>query len=157
MNAAFRPALPEDFDYCERLYFAEMERINRELKLDRAVQVASFRRQWDVTQVRIITLDGADIGWLQSTTRDGALFIGQLFVEASRQRRGIGTEVMHRLIGEAAREGQAMTLGVVKTNPAKRLYERLGFRTSHEDDRKFYMRREPDTAAPKSSHRDGRS
>ena len=31
MNVAFRPALPEDFDYCERLYFAEMERINREL------------------------------------------------------------------------------------------------------------------------------
>ena len=60
MNVAFRPALPEDFDYCERLYFAEMERINRELKLDRDLQVASFRRQWDVTQVRIITLDGAD-------------------------------------------------------------------------------------------------
>jgi hypothetical protein len=74
MNVAFRPARPQDFDYCERLYFAEMERINRELKLDRAVQVASFRRQWEVMQVRIITLDGADIGWLQSTTRAGAYF-----------------------------------------------------------------------------------
>jgi GNAT superfamily N-acetyltransferase len=150
MNVAFRPALPQDFDYCERLYFAEMERINRELKLDRDVQVASFRRRWEVAQVRIITLDGADIGWLQSTTRDGTLFLGQLFVDAPFQRRGIGTEVMHRLIGEATRDGQVMTLGVVKTNPAKWLYERLGFRTSHEDDRKFYMRREPDTAAPKS-------
>jgi GNAT superfamily N-acetyltransferase len=148
MNVAFRPALAEDFDYCERLYFAEMERINRELKLDRAVQVASFRRQWDVAQVRIITLDGADIGWLQSTTRDGAFFLGQLFVEAPRQRRGIGTAVMNHLIDEATRTRQAMTLGVVKSNPAKRLYERLGFHVTHEDDRKFYMRREP--AAPKS-------
>jgi ribosomal protein S18 acetylase RimI-like enzyme len=145
MNLAFRPALPEDFDYCERLYFAEMERINRELKLDRDVQVASFRRQWDVMQVRIITLNGADIGWLQSTTHEGALFLGQLFVDAPFQRRGIGTAVMHRLIGEATRLHQAMTLGVVKTNPAKRLYERLGFRTIHEDERKFYMRREPAT------------
>ena len=42
MNAAFRPALPEDFDYCQRLYFVEMERINRELKPDRTVR-ASFR------------------------------------------------------------------------------------------------------------------
>ena len=57
---------------------------------------------------------------------------------------------MNRLIGEATRARQAMTLGVVKINPAKRLYERLGFRTTHEDDRKFYMRREPGTAAPKS-------
>jgi GNAT superfamily N-acetyltransferase len=148
MNVAFRPALPEDFDYCERLYFAEMERINRELKLDRDLQVASFRRQWQATQVRIIMLDDADIGWLQSTTRDGAFFLGQLFVEASRLRRGIGTAVMNRLIGEATRARQAMTLGVVKSNPAKRLYERLGFHVTNEDDRKFYMRREP--AAPKS-------
>jgi ribosomal protein S18 acetylase RimI-like enzyme len=148
MNVAFRPAQPKDFDYCERLYFAEMERINLELKLDRAVQVASFRRQWEVAHVRIITLDGTDIGWLQSTTSDGTLFLGQLFVDAALQRRGIGTAVMHRLIGEATRAQQAMTLGVVKSNPAKRLYERLGFRTTHEDDRKFYMRREP--AAPNS-------
>ncbi len=48
MNVVFRPALHQDFDYCEWLYFAEMERINRELKFDRNVQVASFRRQWDV-------------------------------------------------------------------------------------------------------------
>jgi len=31
---------------------------------------------------------------------------------------------------------------VVKTNPAQRLYVRLGFRTTHEDERKFYMRRD---------------
>ena len=41
----------------------------------------------------------------------------------------------------------AVTLGVVKTNPARRLYERLGFRITHEDDRKFYMRRETFTAS----------
>jgi GNAT superfamily N-acetyltransferase len=144
MIIAFRPASPKDFDYCERLYFAEMERLNRELKLDRDLQVASFRRQWQVNEVRIITLGGADIGWLQSATRDGSFFLGQLFVDTPLQRGGIGTAVMNRLIDEATQAHQAMTLGVVKTNPAKRLYERLGFRTTHEDDRKFYMRREPD-------------
>jgi RimJ/RimL family protein N-acetyltransferase len=36
----------------------------------------------------------------------------------------------------------------VKTNPARRLYERLGFRITHEDDRKFYMRREADGSPP---------
>jgi hypothetical protein len=35
-----------------------MERINRELKLDRDLRVANFRRQWGVMQVRITTLDG---------------------------------------------------------------------------------------------------
>jgi ribosomal protein S18 acetylase RimI-like enzyme len=137
-----RPAHAGDFDYCASLYFAEMERIIRELNLDRAAHMANFRQRWDFTQVRMITFDGADIGWTQSMTQDDALFLGQLFVEARFQRRGIGTQVMHRLIDEAARAGQAVTLGVVKTNPALRLYKRLGFRITHEDDRKFYMRRD---------------
>jgi GNAT superfamily N-acetyltransferase len=142
MELSFRPAVAKDFDYCERQYFAEMERIVRELKLDRNAQVASFRRQWQVDEVRIITLDGADIGWLQSRTQDSTFFLAQFFVEAPLQRRGIGTAVMHRLFDEAAHTGHAMTLAMVKINPAKRLYDRLGFRVAHEDDRRFYMRRE---------------
>jgi ribosomal protein S18 acetylase RimI-like enzyme len=145
MQITLRPALNQDFDFCAALYFAGMESIIRALNLDRVAQSATFRQLWDFTQVRIIVVEGADIGWLQSTTQEGSLFLGQLFVDSSFQRRGIGTEVIHRLIHEATRAGQAVTLGVVKMNPALRLYERLGFRVTHEDDRKFYMRRDPDT------------
>jgi ribosomal protein S18 acetylase RimI-like enzyme len=151
MMISFRPAVPEDFDYCARLYFAEMETIIRELKLDRQAQAASFRRQWNAAEARIILLDGAIIGWLQSAAGDGALFLAQLFVDSAFQRRGIGTTVMHRLIGEANQAGQAVALEVVKINPAKRLYDRLGFQTIGEDDRKYHMRREPDRADPASS------
>ncbi len=139
-RTALRPARPEDFGYCAHLYFEGMESIIKELNLNIDAQVADFRRRWDVTQVRIITLDGTDIGWLQSFVKDDALFLGQLFVDDALRRQGIGTEVVKGLIKEAARVGQALTLGVVKTNPALRLYERLGFRTTHEDERKFYMR-----------------
>ena len=96
----------------------------------------------DVTQVQIVTLDGTDIGWSQSIAEDDALFLGQLFVDESLRRRGIGTQLVTGLIKEAGRVGQAVTLAVVKTNPARRLYQRLGFRTTHEDERKFYMRRD---------------
>jgi ribosomal protein S18 acetylase RimI-like enzyme len=151
MMISFRPAVPGDFDYCARLYFTEMETIIRELKLDRQAQTANFRRQWNAAEARIIILDGAVIGWLQSAARDGALFLAQLFVEGAFQRQGIGTAVMHRLIAEATQAGQPMALEVVKINPAKRLYDRLGFRTTGEDDRKYHMRREPDRAEPASS------
>ena len=33
----------------------------------------------------------------------------------------------------------------MKINPALALYERLGFRITHEDEHKFYMRAEPGT------------
>jgi len=53
---------------------------------------------------------------------------------------------MNRLIDEAARLHLAVRLAVVKMNPALRLYARLGFHVTHEDDRKFYMKRSPDSA-----------
>jgi len=141
-RTVLRRARPEDFDYCAHLYFEGMENIIKELNLDMDSHIAAFRQRWDATQVRIITRDGTDIGWLQSFVKDDALFLGQLFVDGTLRGRGIGTQLVKGLIEEAANAGRAVTLGVVKTNPALRLYKRLGFRTTHEDERKFYMRRD---------------
>ncbi len=146
MQIAFRPASTQDFQYCKRLYFTGMTEIIEELHLNMAAQAVGFREQWALTQVRIITVDSSDVGWLQSTIQDDVLFVAQLFVDGPFQRKGIGTEVMHHLIGEAARLNQAVCLAVVKINPALRLYERLGFQITHEDDRKFYMKRDPHSA-----------
>ena len=141
-QTVLRPARPEDFDYCARLYFEGMKNTIKELTPDMDGQIAGFRQRWEVTQVRIVTLDQADIGWLQSFVKDDALFLGQLFVDRTLRGRGIGTQLVKDLIEEASRAGWGVTLGVVKTNPALRLYERLGFRTTHQDERKFYMRRD---------------
>jgi len=141
---ALRPALSDDFEYCRRIYFAEMECIIEKLQLNRASQTATFRQYWDPTQVRIITLDGADVGWLQTIAQHTEVFLAQLFVDRDFQRRGIGTEVMRRFMSAAQECGQAIRLNVVKINPCVRLYERLGFRVIEEDDRKFYMKRDPD-------------
>jgi GNAT superfamily N-acetyltransferase len=144
MPIALRPARAEDFDFCARLYFSGMDEIIRELKLDMARQTANLRERWGMVEVEIITSDGEDVGWMQSSIRNDALFLEQIFIDAPFQRRGIGTGIIHRLIDRANRAGQPVTLGVVKSNPARHLYARLGFRTTHEDDRKFYMRREVD-------------
>jgi GNAT superfamily N-acetyltransferase len=147
MQIVLRPAVSQDFEYCKRLYFTGMKKIIEELGLDMAAQAASFLQNWDLAEVRIIAVGNSDVGWLQSSVRDDGLFVAQLFVDDPFQGQGIGTEVMNRLIGEASRLNQAVCLAVVKTNPALRLYERLGFHITHEDDRKFYMKRNPDIAA----------
>jgi len=151
MPVALRPALPEDFAYCRRVYFAEMEWVIEELHLDRVAQETTFEQQWDPTQVRIMALDGVDIGWLQTITRDNELFVAQMFVDRPFQRKGMGTEVMKKLIDEATRFNQLVRLNVVKINPAVHFYERLGFQITHEDDRKFYMKRDPNPPARSSN------
>jgi ribosomal protein S18 acetylase RimI-like enzyme len=148
MNAptALRPARAGDYEFCASLYFSGMEEIIRELKLDMAAQAANLRKSWHVAEVEIITSDGVDVGWLQKSIQEDALYLEQIYITAAFQGRGIGREIIRSLIGKAGQDGRSITLAVVKINPALRLYERLGFRVTHEDDRKFYMRRETVTA-----------
>jgi ribosomal protein S18 acetylase RimI-like enzyme len=146
-----RAALSEDFDYCQRIYFSEMKWIIEELRLDRASQETSFRQQWNLAEVSIIVVDGTDTGWLQTIMEEDALFLGQIFVDRPFQRKGIGTEVMKRLIADANRADKAVRLSVAKINPARGLYERLGFQITHEDDRKLYMTRDPNMRGPTGS------
>ena len=49
-------------------------------------------------------------------------------VKPSARGQGVGENLMRALIGEAARRGLGLCLSVRSENPARRLYERLGFR-----------------------------
>ncbi|HXO49861.1 MAG TPA: GNAT family N-acetyltransferase [Mycobacterium sp.] len=121
-----------------------MNWIIQTLNLDLARHREVFARQWQLAEVRIITVAGEDVGWLQTALADDAIFLGQLYLDGRFQRHGIGSRVMHVLIEDAMHAKKAITLAVVKINPARRLYDRLGFRVTHEDQHKVYMRREPD-------------
>ena len=144
MKVTLRPAIQSDFEACRRTYFAEMDWVNERLGLQRAEQESMFRKLWKPTQVCIIQADGADVGWLQTVLSKSEHMLGQIFVDAPFQRKGIGTEVLRRILEEASARALPVRLAVVKFNPSRRLYERLGFRVTHEDERKVYMTREPD-------------
>jgi GNAT superfamily N-acetyltransferase len=145
MKVTLRPAVEADFEACRRTYFAETEWINERLQLKREDQEATFRRLWKPSQVCVIQADGVDVGFLQTVVSKDEEFLGQIFVDAPHQNRGIGTDVLRRIIDEASGRKLPVRLAVVKFNPSRRLYERLGFRVTHEDERKVYMSREPDT------------
>ena len=49
-------------------------------------------------------------------------------IKPSARGQGVGENLMRALIGEAARRGLGLCLSVRSENPARRLYERLGFR-----------------------------
>mgnify|MGYP000095904238 CR=1 FL=1 len=63
-----------------------------------------------------------------------------LFIQPESQGLGIGTAVLKHLIQGAQRQHLSLTLHVIQINPAKRLYERLGFRTVREEEKTFFMR-----------------
>jgi len=56
------------------------------------------------------------------------------------QNHGIGTWLLRRLLRQARGEGIPVDLEVLKVNPARRLYERLGFAVTGETDTHWQMR-----------------
>ena len=75
----------------------------------------------------IIELDHAPIG-VQLVERPGThIQLVQLYIEKEFQRRGLGTQLLKRLFVEGRESSLPIRLRVLAVNPAKRLYERLGF------------------------------
>ncbi len=144
MRIALRDARPIDYGFARQLCFAATrDLVEQAFGWDEYWQDALFARQFALNEVRIITLDGTDIGWIQTQIDGRTMKLGQFHIAPERQGRGIGSTVLKRLIGQAGKRGKAVTLSVMKGNRALGFYQRHGFRTTHEDRYKFYMRLEP--------------
>lgn len=71
----------------------------------------------------------------------------QIQIVPALQGRGIGECVLNTVLRAAQADALPVTLKVIKGNPAKRLYDRLGFEIVGADDTQFHMRRAARTSA----------
>ncbi|NKJ50187.1 GNAT family N-acetyltransferase [Burkholderia sp. SG-MS1] len=90
---------------------------------------------------RVICIDGAPAGLLKAHRTDTEWVVVQLQITPALQGRGIGERALRTVLRAAQNDALPVTLKVLKGNPAKRLYDRLGFEVVGEDDAQFYMRR----------------
>ena len=140
MNIRLRTACDDDVAFARNLYFETMrEIIERLFGWDQNREEKNFARFFKLDEVRIITADGEDVGWIQEQISEESINLGSFYVAPTMQGRGIGTQVLRMLLEAAALESKAITLAVVKINPARQFYEKRGFRTMHEDKYKLYM------------------
>jgi GNAT superfamily N-acetyltransferase len=144
-NVAVRPALDGDRAFVERVYFETQRWIIEALLGWRGddVEAERFAEQYDAANTSIIVVDGTDAGWL-TVQRDADIYVQSIYLVAKQQRRGIGTRLLHQLLDEGARSGIAVRLDTARINPARRLYERLGFVAVREDRFKIYMTCHPE-------------
>jgi GNAT superfamily N-acetyltransferase len=144
VKIALRAACSEDFVFARNLYFQTMRVIIESLfGWDQTREERNFAAFFKVAEARIIIADGQDVGWIQEQVEHGAINLGSFYVKPKMQGRGIGTKVLNILLTRAADQSKAMTLAVVKINPARHFYLKRGFQVTHEDEHKFYMRAEP--------------
>lgn len=107
---------------------------------DEAFQRAGFWKHHPLDQMQLIAVDGERAGVLHVEEQDSLHFIRTIFLVPEFQGRGVGARLLRGEIERARRQGKALQLKVIKINPAKRLYERLGFVVIDEDDTTHLMR-----------------
>jgi GNAT superfamily N-acetyltransferase len=95
-------------------------------------QLARFRAGFDPMKRRIIVCGGQDVGVLAVEESPRGVFIGIVQITPPWQRLGIGTQVIEDITNAASIRGLPTRLQVLKINPARRLYERLGFKLVEE-------------------------
>ena len=110
---------------------------------DETFQVRRFTEHFDPARCQIVVVDGRDIGMISIDRGDAEIFLANVQIAPDFQGMGLGSAIIGDLLAEAHRRRVPCRLQVLKVNPARRLYERLGFAIEGETDTHFRMRALP--------------
>jgi ribosomal protein S18 acetylase RimI-like enzyme len=144
MKPQLRPSQPEDRDFLFRLYASTREEELRPFAWTAVQQEAFLRMQFNAQQqwyaatystaeTQIIEKDHEPIGRMIVQRGPGTWRLLDISLLPEHRERGIGAELIRTLIKECGASGAVLQLQVLNTNPAQRLYARLGFIKTGED------------------------
>jgi GNAT superfamily N-acetyltransferase len=110
---------------------------------DEAAQRESFfaRLEHTLGEHEVVELEGEAIGCLHVVRSREGFRLNRIFLLPSCQNAGLGTLLLRSLLCEADAARVPIRLRVLRVNPARRLYERLGFVTKEETETHFVMER----------------
>lgn len=141
---SLRPATPEDAEFLFQILKATVrEYVDQTWGWDEEWQRAYFEMRFDPVKNQIVILDDRDIGVIAVEKREDEVVLSSLYILPEYQGWGIGTLLIKDLLAQASHEGLLVTLRVLKVNPARRLYERLGFTVAEKTDTYYYMKATP--------------
>lgn len=107
------------------------------LRMQHQAQTQSYRMQLPAALWQIVLSDETPIGQLVTDRSEREILLVDIALMPDYRNRGIGAALIQALQAEAAHAGQSVLLHVQVTNPARRLYQRLGFVQEGCDD--FYL------------------
>jgi len=148
VEITLRPATADDAGWLWQLHVATLkEYVAQTWGWDEAVQRLRFDDSYDPPGTQIVEHDGQPIGCLRVQLQPDRLCLDNIRVAPEYQNQGVGTQLIRSLQARARELGLPLELRVLRVNPARRLYERLGFVVTQSDPVRHYMRWVPDSSA----------
>jgi ribosomal protein S18 acetylase RimI-like enzyme len=90
-------------------------------------QALGYDAQFPGADHQLVLLEGRPVGRLLVHRSPGRIHLVDIALLPEAQGKGIGTALLQSLQAEAAQKALLLSLSVFAANPARRLYERLGF------------------------------
>lgn len=138
MQITFRKIRTEDFEFLRRLHRAALkDYIAQTWGWEEEYQEQRFKKEFDPNDGEIIVANGEDAGFLWTKEKETETFLVSIRLLPDHQNKGIGTKIILDLVERSTRP---IRLQVLKVNPAKNLYERLGFKIYEETKTHFLMK-----------------
>ncbi len=134
----FEPATIWDTDFLFQVYASTREEemaktgwddvsIDQFLHLQYKLQNTQYHHKFPKASYNIVALGNERVGRLYVDRSKNEIRIIDISLLTEFRRKGLGTRIMNDLIAEAEAAGLPLRLSCERTNPARHLYERLGF------------------------------
>jgi ribosomal protein S18 acetylase RimI-like enzyme len=102
-------------------------------RMQHDAQMTGYRAQYPNAKHQIVDRGETSIGRMIVDRTDSDITLVDITIRSAFRKQGIGTHLIETLLAEARAGGKQVLLSVAEGNPARRLYERLGFESDGTD------------------------
>jgi len=110
---------------------------------DELLQRELHRKRWNERPWSIVMVAGRSIGTVSVKQAQDHIRVGEFYLLAESQGKGIGSKVLLSVLQHADRHVLPVKLEHLKWNPVGSLYKRHGFLVSAENDTHYFLVRQP--------------
>ncbi|WP_395355576.1 GNAT family N-acetyltransferase [Vibrio sp. D3] len=151
MEISLRQALDSDIDFLLNLRDITMGQYLKDCGMPITKDAYLSRILYEFKHAKIIEVDGSSAGLFKAKFNEESNEWYLVQIHQNYQNQKIASSLISMLIGKANVTNSAVGLSVVKTNPAKHLYSRLGFETVSENEFEYLMQQKPNKAFKRDS------
>jgi GNAT superfamily N-acetyltransferase len=133
-NLSFRRAQRDDMNWVYETFRTTMKGyIEKTWGWDELFQQHGFAENLPSSSFTIASLNGEDVGAYSLLEKQTHLRLEMLLILPERQNQGIGSRILRSIQTQASLKKKPLHLSVLKINPARNFYLRMGFQTDGED------------------------
>jgi ribosomal protein S18 acetylase RimI-like enzyme len=151
-HLTFRPIQPDDDAFLRAVYAStraeELALVNWSdaekdafLRMQFDAQHRHYQQHYPAADFFVILRDAQPVGRLYLARLPEEFRIIDIALLPQCRRTGIGTTLLKNILSEASTAGRRVRLHVERSNPALRLYQRLGFKVIEEGSIHLLMER----------------